>query len=49
MLSNRLAELHIRTTRLLLTTEQSIQEQKNQTKAVIFGAQLPRTGVTLMM
>lgn len=49
MLSLGLAELHIRTTRLLLTTEQSIQEQKNQTKAVIFGAQPPRTGVTLMM
>lgn len=29
--------------------EQSIQEQQSHTKAVIFGAPPPQTGVTLMM
>jgi hypothetical protein len=30
------AELHIRTTRLLMTMEQSLQEEQNYTKAMIF-------------
>lgn len=36
-------ELRIRTTRLLLTVEKSIQEQQNYySRAVIFGAVQPR-------
>ncbi|RMJ27998.1 F-box domain protein [Aspergillus sp. HF37] len=42
-------ELHIRTARLLLTMEQSIEEQKSQPRAMVFGAHPPRTGATLMI
>ncbi|KAL2012490.1 hypothetical protein VTN00DRAFT_15 [Thermoascus crustaceus] len=35
-------ELRIRTTRLLLTVEKSIQEQQNYSRAVVFGAVQPR-------